>query len=550
MGNVRIDSLPANRRVAAHCQSAHAPRNSTASLVNLDPDCPTCIRRRIKCDRTEPSCMKCASRGLECPGFQTVYLKWNQGIASRGRLAGKSVPIAKGTRKPVGKDESSGGQRRAGKDRQQPSNTSSLAQDAPTTTVYELTPALSPQEAKHVVDPFLSISIFNRLVDHFCTKAVSRLTWIDRPRHPLRTIVRRLLQTSACVKFSVGSLAAAHMSMVLDVPHHQSKALFKTYVSLRDKSMQALSNKLRSGLPTPSNVAPSASTNCTLTEVLASMLVLCYTEVLVPGSRAWRLHLRGCRAVIDLQSLEHWFAASTDPIIRFLLKEVSDLEMFTGISMFHQDFAPLPKSPPQPASTDTGWAFTKLIYAITALERERHCLRQSNAPPPNVDIRVWCNRAEEARISSLACTDWLNESQRSLRASFEAVARAHYFAAIIYSYQAFQTWHEKKAALPGHLQPLLADVRFVMAGPTDELFHDLFFPLFIAGTESASDPLMRSEIDGLFLESLSRTGVWCNYSALQFLRSFWSATSTLQEPMNWMDFARQNLSVMEPFIVF
>ncbi|KAG8409083.1 hypothetical protein J3459_017786 [Metarhizium acridum] len=89
-----------------------------------------------------------------------------------------------------------------------------------------------------------------------------------------------------------------------------------------------------------------------------------------------------------------------------------------------------------------------------------------------------------------------------------------------------------------------------MAGPTDELFHDLFFPLFIAGTESASDPLMRSEIDGLFLESLSRTGVWCNYSALQFLRSFWSATSTLQEPMNWMDFARQNLSVMEPFIVF
>ncbi|KAK8925572.1 hypothetical protein VCV18_006002 [Metarhizium anisopliae] len=499
--------------------------------------------------------MKCASRGLECPGFKTVYLKWNQGIASRGRLAGKSVPIVKGTRKQVGKqrplcrDESPSGERRADKDGQA-SDTSSLSRDAPTSTVHELTPALSLQEAKHVVDPFLSTSIFNRLVDHFCTKAVSRLTWIDRPRHPLRTIVHRLLQTSACVQFSVGSLAAAHMSMVLDTPHDQSKALFKTYVSLRDKSMQALSNKLRSGLPTPSHVAPSASTNFTLTEVLASMLVLCYTEALVPGSKAWRLHLRGCRAVIDLQSLEHWFAASTDPIIRFLLKEVSDLEMFTGISMFHQDFAPLPTSPLQPESTDTGWAFTKLIHAITALERERHCLRQSNVPPPNVDMSVWCNRAEEARISSLACTDWLNESQRSLRESFEAVARAHYFAAIIYSYQAFQTCHEKGAALPGLLQPLLADVRFVMAGPTDELFHDLFFPLFIAGIESASDPLMRAEIDGLFLESLSRTGVWCNYTALQFLRSFWSATSTLQEPMNWMDFARQNLSVMEPFIVF
>ncbi|KAF3938049.1 hypothetical protein ABW19_dt0202071 [Dactylella cylindrospora] len=43
-------------------------------------DCKVCNRRRIK------------GRNLECPGYGLV-LKWGQGVASRGKLAGKSYPI-------------------------------------------------------------------------------------------------------------------------------------------------------------------------------------------------------------------------------------------------------------------------------------------------------------------------------------------------------------------------------------------------------------------------------------------------------------------------
>jgi hypothetical protein len=311
--------------------------------------------------------------------------------------------------------------------------------------------------------------------------------------------------------------------------------------------MRTLSSKMRSGLPSRSSVvARDASTNFAITEILAAMLVLCYAEVLVPGSSDWKLHLRGCRTIIDLQPLESWFRESTDPIVKFLLKEIFDLEMLTGISTFHQALVPVSSAP----HTDTGWAFTKLIHTMTELERKRHRLRLADVVPPSIDMDVWRGRAHQAHIQSMACTEWLNDSQSTLRDCFEAVARAHYFATIIYGYQAFKTFEEKSVVLPSLLEPLLSDVRFVMAGPTDELFHDLFFPLFIAGIELVSDAEMRREIDNMFVESLSRTGVWCNYSALQFLRNFWGVASTAQEPVNWLDFARANLSAMETFIVF
>lgn len=505
--------------------------------------------------------MKCASRGLECPGFKAVYLKWNQGIASRGKLAGKLVPTTKGpkshtragscTQLRCHQITKSDGTRPGGIPG--PASRRHQCGAIPPSQNDSANSAIRPLdqiEYSRIVAPFWTSSIFESLYNHFCTKAISRLTWIDQPSHPLRTIVQQLLRHSACVRFSVGSLAAAHMSMVPNKPRDQSRALFQLYASLRDESLRVLSTKMRSGLPSHSSGALRPAAQFKITEILACMLVLCYTEVLVPGSKVWRVHLRGCRTVIDLRPLEHWVTASTDPVIKFLLKEISDLEMLTGISAFHQESTSTPTPSLQSDWADTGWAFTKLIYTITALERKRHCLRKANTRIPNIDMNVWFGRAEEARVRSMACTDCLNDTQKHLRESFHAVARAHYYATVIYCYQAFKTSDEKRTTLPELLEPLLRDVHFVMAGPTDELFHDLFFPLFIAGIESASNTQRQSEINGLFLESLSRTGVWCNFSALQFLRTFWSTSSTLGTTLNWMDFARENLSSIEHFIVF
>ena len=54
--------------------------------------CYQCSRRRIDCDRQEPTCQKCVLKGLSCSGLGVRY-RFNDGLASRGRLVGKVLPV-------------------------------------------------------------------------------------------------------------------------------------------------------------------------------------------------------------------------------------------------------------------------------------------------------------------------------------------------------------------------------------------------------------------------------------------------------------------------
>lgn len=49
--------------------------------------CHNCRRKRLKCDRNVPTCLKCVQRGHECLGYQNLF-RWGQGLASRGKFRG------------------------------------------------------------------------------------------------------------------------------------------------------------------------------------------------------------------------------------------------------------------------------------------------------------------------------------------------------------------------------------------------------------------------------------------------------------------------------
>lgn len=59
-------------------------------LTDLPIGCHECSKRRIHCDRTEPSCYKCTSRGLSCSGLGIRH-RFNKGVAARGKWAGKTI---------------------------------------------------------------------------------------------------------------------------------------------------------------------------------------------------------------------------------------------------------------------------------------------------------------------------------------------------------------------------------------------------------------------------------------------------------------------------
>ncbi|KAL2259682.1 hypothetical protein VTK26DRAFT_6537 [Humicola hyalothermophila] len=66
-------------------------RNSVpapASAVNSAKPCFNCRRRRLRCDRSRPSCHKCWASGQDCLGYGTV-LRWANAPAVRGKLVGQ-----------------------------------------------------------------------------------------------------------------------------------------------------------------------------------------------------------------------------------------------------------------------------------------------------------------------------------------------------------------------------------------------------------------------------------------------------------------------------
>ncbi|PFH55309.1 hypothetical protein XA68_10133 [Ophiocordyceps unilateralis] len=69
-------------------------RRRRAPAGGAPDDCFTCSKRNIKCDRRRPYCSQCLEIGNDCSGYKT-QLTWGVGVASRGKLRGLSLPIAK-----------------------------------------------------------------------------------------------------------------------------------------------------------------------------------------------------------------------------------------------------------------------------------------------------------------------------------------------------------------------------------------------------------------------------------------------------------------------
>ncbi|KAL1620242.1 hypothetical protein SLS56_009734 [Neofusicoccum ribis] len=57
----------------------------------VEGSCWQCRKRRVLCDLTRPSCSRCSAAQQSCE-YSRTRLKWIDGVAARGKLAGRSVP--------------------------------------------------------------------------------------------------------------------------------------------------------------------------------------------------------------------------------------------------------------------------------------------------------------------------------------------------------------------------------------------------------------------------------------------------------------------------
>jgi hypothetical protein len=89
--------------IVHHTRSAHQPPGNedavqapNTSMQGIDRApvaakpraCHNCRRRRLRCDRSFPSCRKCSISGENCLGYGTL-LRWANAPAVRGKLVGQ-----------------------------------------------------------------------------------------------------------------------------------------------------------------------------------------------------------------------------------------------------------------------------------------------------------------------------------------------------------------------------------------------------------------------------------------------------------------------------
>ena len=501
-------------------------------------DCRTCIKRRVKCDRTSPDCYKCQSRRLQCPGFG-ARLRWGQGIASRGKLKGLTRPIE--------------------------GRSMAILQSHLVSTTAEATPLkvsaaeFDANAQLHLLESQLSsipkyTMLNNRtmasaltchLLQHFLIHVTPRLRWIDHD-NPWRRLVLPLSTTSNCLHLAVLSLSATHLLATSVAGSEQTQALEILRDRLRNSCLSSLSLRMRHDLDQHCAAGDNVDQSPT-TKILATMVVLSYVEFLLPEPKEWHLHLRACRATCDRQRLFGNLAGTANPVIRFLQTAIATFEVFEMPSSFLSLETPIQVT--QITFKDAFWTFTVVLQEIKAREQSLHVRLLSDLPNPGVDMTVWCHRLEQASSLALSSTSSVWKGLVSQWEVFCSVVKAHYHAALIYAYQALVPPNSPCYMIDSALDGLNTELESILMGDVRDFDHDMFWPLFIAGTESRRNEARKVAIEAGFYQLISSTGFCCNYRALNFLRTFWSDPSGLLSK-NWIEYARHNDQKFGLFLVY
>lgn len=250
-------------------------RNSLTSTA----DCRVCNRRRIKCDRSLPACAKCEKRGLTCSGYG-ILLKWDQGIASRGKLKGKSLPIKV-------RDTSMAGS--------YPLNKQDSAVIRKEWSRDESSAIIPPPslEISTVPEPLLAFQLLGaderRLLYHYDQIVASNMAWADCHENPWRHIIIPLALESPPLLNAILAFAAKHINAVSFSASRKKMSMIpvsfperfqQNAVALLAREIQEFAKEKDSlGYFDMTKTISRNRSNA----ILATMLVLCNVETVWPG---------------------------------------------------------------------------------------------------------------------------------------------------------------------------------------------------------------------------------------------------------------------------
>ncbi|KAK3358509.1 acriflavine sensitivity control protein acr-2 [Lasiosphaeria ovina] len=222
--------------------------------------CYNCRRRRLRCDRSYPSCHKCSINGEQCLGYGLV-LRWANGPATRGKLApGIQPPVS-----PSGSGQEAMVQ------------FAGASVPAPTSICLSL------------VDPLLNH--LNResryYINHFATTVCRDLVSIDQDgRNPFRAMIP-LMGTFDFLEAVVIATSAMHLATLHRYRGVPAGVELLDSLVAKDRAIRLLGSAI--GRASPLNQAM----------VLAAIVFFVNLDLIDSGKGGWKAHIEAAGTLIS-----------------------------------------------------------------------------------------------------------------------------------------------------------------------------------------------------------------------------------------------------------
>ncbi|OGM41668.1 hypothetical protein ABOM_009951 [Aspergillus bombycis] len=428
-----------------------------------------------------------------------MRLKWDQGVASRGKLTGRSLPMCDAPLVP------------------KPSYEDRLT--APSYSLY-LSGPRSPESL--------------RLFAWFRENVAHRLAWINGPQNPWRQLILPLAESSETIFFSILALAAHDLASqypVNDPWYERFRNISDTHLN---NALALLAQEL-GNLSCLSSSQTGSTTTFSLT--LGSVLILCNSDLLKAQTSEWRIHLLAAREIISAGANHSSLQHPLFRVQRFLLQEFYSTSVWTHLTTFSQVDDILVDAPT--SNEDAVLAdFVRIIHHITKIERVKSRSRASNlAPPAAFEVQTIYAQIESAKSHSLCVNQTIEYWSDSERGDFQLVVWMYYYATLIYGTQALSelsTTEKDKNDACGHILDYLQ--RLFQTPNGLRFTQDLIWPLFIAGTELRGDRAAQKIIENGFKTVIHISRTLDRSRVLSFLKSWWNLAG--DDFVSWIDFAR------------
>ncbi|KAL4794591.1 fungal-specific transcription factor domain-containing protein [Aspergillus venezuelensis] len=318
----------------------------------MSKGCYTCRRRRIICDQGLPTCRKCQNAGKECLGYQKPLVWVKGGVASRGKMMGRSFGDSKQNNNNIqtheGLDDSA--TFAASYPENAESSLSSEAQlstdkehqsdgldSTPTASEGAVVPVNYTQTPWGLVDPLFQDC--NRLtrfyINHFDQNLAGYLTLYSDVKNPFRDLIP-LVGDSPVIAQSLAAMGALHYVILANgefspmpwpvekpptsgmpsppdetgpaelssLSRRSYSQVYEQFLGIKQRALQQLSQDISDPVLRNDN------------KTLAAIMVLALMDAIESGRGAWKYHLEGAKKL--LQSREHDKSGQTQTMMNWL----------------------------------------------------------------------------------------------------------------------------------------------------------------------------------------------------------------------------------------